>query len=41
MFVGPINPGASLIVKSCGTNISTNVKDGALSHKIDHLTYLF
>ena len=26
----PLNPGAALIVKSCGTNISSNVRDGAL-----------
>ena len=40
VFVGPMNPGAALIVQSFGTNISANVRDGALSHKIDHLTYL-
>ena len=38
VFAGPKNPGAALIVKSCGTNISANVRDGALSHKIYHLT---
>ena len=40
VLVGPMNPGAALIVKMGGTNISANVRDGALSHKIDHLTYL-
>ena len=35
VFAGPMNPGAALIVKSCGTNISANVRDSALSHKID------
>ena len=34
-----MNPGEALIVKSCGTNISANVTDGALSHKLDLLTY--
>ena len=40
MLAGPRNPGVALIVKSCGTNISASVGDGALSHKIHHLTYL-
>ena len=35
MFTGPMSPGAALIVRSCGTNISANVRDGALSHNID------
>ena len=39
VFAGPLNPGAVLIVKSCGTNISANVTDFALNHKIDTLTY--
>ena len=39
MLAGPMNPGAVQIVKSCGTNISVNVRDGASSHKIDYLTY--
>ena len=38
VFAGPMNPGAALIVKSCGTHISANVRGGALSHKIDPLT---
>ena len=41
MFAGPMNPGAVLIVKSCGTNSSANVRDDALSHKIDHFTYFW
>ena len=36
MFTGPMNPGAALIAKFCGTNISANVRDATLSHKIDH-----
>ena len=39
MLAAPMNPGAALIVKCCGTNISVNVIGGALSHKIDPLTY--
>ena len=47
MFAGPMNPGAALIVivivivivKSCGPNISANVRDGALSQIIYHLAY--
>ena len=31
--------GAALRVKSCATNISAKVRDGALSPKIDHPTY--
>ena len=34
VFAGPMNPGAAQIVKSCATNISANVRDAALSHKI-------
>ena len=34
-----MNHWEALIVKSCGTNISANVTDGALSHKLDPLTY--
>ena len=41
MFAGPMNPGAAQIVKSYDTNISANVRDGALGHKIDQLTYFF
>ena len=37
MFAGPMNPGAALIVKFCGTNISAVVRDGALSHKLNYL----
>ena len=40
VFAGPMDPGAAPIVKSCGSNISANVWHSALSHKIDHLTYL-
>ena len=40
IFAGPKSPGAALIVKSCGTNISENDRDGAFSHNIDHLIYL-
>ena len=35
MFEGPLSPGAGLIVQ-----FSANVRDGALSHKIDCLSYL-
>ena len=35
MFAGSMNQG-----QSCGPNILENVRDGALSHKIDNLTYL-
>ena len=40
MFAGPMNSGAALIAKSFGTNISANVENSALSHKIDHFTYI-
>ena len=36
VFAGSIN-----LVKSCGLNISANVRDGALSNKIKHITYFF
>ena len=39
MLTGLMNPGAAQIVKSYDTNISANVRDGALGHKIDHLTF--
>ena len=41
VFAGPLNQGAVLIVKSCGTKTSTNVTDFTTftSHKIDHVTY--
>ena len=29
-----MNAGAALIIKSCGTDISANVRDGALCHKL-------
>ena len=35
VFEGPMNQGAALIVKLCGHSFSANVRDGALSHKID------
>ena len=41
MSAGPMNPGAALIVKSCGKNISAHARYGALSNRIDHLTYIF
>ena len=31
VFVGPLSPGAALIVQSCGTNTSVNNQDSALS----------
>ena len=39
MFAGPLNTGTALIVKSCGTNISANIRDGALSQTIDRLIF--
>ena len=39
VFAGPMKPGAALKVKSWGTNISANVRDNALSQKLDHLTF--
>ena len=41
MFAGPMKPGAALIAKYCGTNISANVRDGALSQQKDLLTYCY
>ena len=39
-FADPMKPGAAIIVKSCGTKISANVTDGALSHEIDPLFFV-
>ena len=39
MFAGPLNPGAVLIVKYGGTNISAYVTDFALNYKKDQFTY--
>ena len=39
VFAGFMNPGVALIVNSCGTNNSANVRDGTLSHKIDPLLF--
>ena len=36
----PINLEAGLIVKSCASNVLANDRDGALSHKLDYLTYI-
>ena len=36
VFADPMNPRAALIVKSSGANISANIRDGALGHKIDN-----
>ena len=40
VFAGLMKPGAALIVKLCGKHISANIWYGALSHELDHLTYL-
>ena len=34
-FAGWMSPGAALIVRLCGTNISANVRDEALGHEIN------
>ena len=34
-----INPGAAIIVNTCGTNISAIVRDGALSQKTDCIAF--
>ena len=39
MFARCMSPGAALIVKSGGTNISGNARDGVLNHKTDHITF--
>ena len=39
MFAGSLSPGAALIIKSCGTYISANIRDRALSNKIYLIIY--
>ena len=39
MFAGCMSPGAALIVILCGTNISASVRDDAVRHEINYVTY--
>ena len=41
MFAGPMHQASALILKSCGKNITANVRDRALSRTIDHLTHMY
>ena len=40
VFLGCMSPGAAVLVKSCGTKILANIRDGAFRRKIDHHTCL-
>ena len=39
VFASCMSPGGALIVRLCGTNISANFRDDALSHEINDVTY--
>ena len=39
VFAGWMSPGAALMVRLCDTNISANVRDDALGHEINYVTY--